>query len=910
MKKKIFYGIGIFFLLLIGAAVALPYLFKDKIIAIIKTEGNKHLNAKLEFSDVNLSLIRSFPDFSLDLYDFSLVGIDEFEGDTLVYIKDFEFTIDLMSVIKGDNINIKSIVMDQPSIMARVLKGGKANWDIAISDEEDAATAEEPTAFKASMKKFEILNGRIIYDDRDGDMYSELNGFTMKANGDFTQDNFILETMTTIEELTYKMDGVKMLNKVNTKFKADIDMDMANMKFTFKENEIQLNQLFLGFDGWMAMPGDDIVMDINWFTKQTDFKNILSLIPAVYATDFENVKTSGKIAMDGYVKGIYNDNAMPGFGLKLLVDNAMFQYPDLPKAVKNININLLVDNKTGIPDHTVIDLKKFYMEMADNPFEMRMKVTTPESDANIDGEMKGKIILSSLRDIIPMDEGESITGTIISDITMKGRMSAIEKEQYDQFNFAGTLVALDMDYKSKDIPYDVYINNAYLNFSPRFVELSKFESKMGKSDINANGRITNFLGYMFNDEVLTGTFNMNSKLMDLNELMADDPNAAPVATPTEEAPMELVEVPDNLNFTLTASIAKILYDNMEMDNVNGALKIADSKIDMRNLRMNMLDGSMVMNGSYSTKNPKQPLVDFAMDVNNFDIQKTVKTFNTVEKMAPVAEKCHGKFSTTMTFNGMLDDKMDPVMNSLNGKGILSTANVIVNNFEPINKMADALKMDNLKKMALNNIKLAFEFKDGKVIVEPFDMKINNITANVGGSTTFDQKIDYTWKLDIPRAEFGGAANQVLTGLVSQANAKGANMSLGDRVNIDIFVGGTVSNPTIKTGLKDAVGNLKDDLKDRAKEELDKKKAEIEAKAREEADKLKKEAEDRARAEAEKLKATGDKVKAEAEAKLKAEQDKLKAEQDRIKAEAEKAKKEAEEKAKKDAMNKLKGLGKP
>jgi hypothetical protein len=900
--KKILLGIGVFVVLLIGAAVALPFIFKDKIIAMIKTEANKNLKATMDFEKFDLTILSSFPDFTLDLYEFSLVGKNEFEGDTLTHIKKFEFTIDLMSVVKGEEIKVKSILLEEPSIMAKVLKDGKANWDIAISDEEKAQEAGEPSKFKASLKRMEIKAGRIIYDDLEGDMYAKMDGFNFKMKGDFTQDNFILETFTTIDALTYKYEGVKLLNKVNTIFKADMDMDMPNMKFTFKDNEVQLNQLFLGFDGWVGMPADDIDMDINWFAKKTAFKNILSLVPAVYTQDFENVKTAGTLALNGHVKGRYNDQSMPGFGLKLLVENAMFQYPDFPKAVTNIHVDLKIDNKDGIPDNTVIDLNRFYMLMADNPVEMKMRITTPESDANIDGVVKAKVLLSSVKDVVPMEEGESMNGTIVADVAMKGKMSSIEKEQYDQFNFEGALTVLDMDYQSKDLPYNVNISKMYLNFSPRYAELSSFESKIGKSDISASGRIDNLLNYFFKDDALTGTLRMNSNLMDLNEFMTEDETAT-AANPAVEEPMTVIEVPGNINFTLTASMAKMIYDNIEMQNVSGAIKIADQKVSMNNLKMNLLDGTMVMNGFYETVDPKSPGISYTLNISNFDIQQTAKTFVTVKKMAPIAEKCFGKFSTSMKIEGKLDEKMEPLMNSLAGGGMLSTAGVIVQNFEPISKMADALKMEQYKKLSLNDVKLEFEFADGRIEIRPFELKIGNTIAKVSGSTGFDQTINYTWNLDIPRSEFGGAANAVLTGLLSQAQTRGANINIGERVKVDVFVEGTVKEPKIRTGLKDAAGNLASDLKDKAKEEFDKKKAELEAKAREEADKLKKEAEDRAKAEVDKLKGEAEKVKAEAEAKLKAEQD-------RLKAEAEKIKKEAEEKAKKEAKDKIKGFIKP
>ena len=902
MKKKILLGLLGFFVLILGAAIALPFIFKDRIISMIKTEANKSMNAVVDFGKVDLTLLSSFPNFTLDLHDFSLVGVDEFKNDTLASINTLGITIDIMSVIKGEKIEIISVLLDQPSIFAKVLKDGKANWDIAA---EEAPTTNEPasesTEFKASLQNYEIINGTIIYDDAEGDMYAALTGFNHKGKGDFTQDNFILETNTTIDEFSYIYEGVKMLNKAKTNFKADLDMDMKNMKFTFKENEVQLNQLFMGFDGWVSMPADDIDMDINFFAKETSFKNILSLVPVVYTKDFESVKTAGTLSLKGYVKGKYNDLTMPGFGIKLLVENAMFQYPDLPKSVNNININLEVDNKTGVPDHSIINLKRFYMEMAENPLEMKMRVTTPVSDPNIDGVMKGKIILSSIKDIIPLEKEESMSGTIVADVTMKGRMSSIEKEQYDQFNLAGTLMAVDMEYKSKELPYDVLVNKAYLNFSPRHIELSAFESKIGKSDIAANGKIVKFMEYMFKDEMLTGTFAMQSRFLDLNEFMDEEGTTTsaasdPAKTTAEEVPMSVIEVPGNINFTFMAAIGKMLYDNLEMEDINGSVKIADKKIDMNNLRMKMLDGVMVMNGSYETKNIAKPGISFALDISNFDIQKTNKTFNSVEILAPVAKNSHGKFSSSMKINGSLDDKMEPVLNTLNGGGKLSTSNVVIQNFAPISKMADALKMEQYKKLALNDVNLSFQFKDGKVTVEPFDMKIGNTNANVSGSTGFDQTINYVWNLDVPRSEFGGAANATLTSLVSQAQSKGANINVGERINVNILVGGTVTQPTIKVGLKESASNLAADIKDKAKAELDKKKAELEAKAREEADKLKKDAEA-------KLKDETGKAKAEAEAKLKAEQEKLRQE-------AERKKKEAEEKAKKEAGKKLKGLIKP
>ncbi|MCB0381690.1 MAG: hypothetical protein KDD24_10570, partial [Flavobacteriales bacterium] len=189
---------------------------------------------------------------------------------------------------------------------------------------------------------------------------------------------------------------------------AAIEADLANSKYTFKDNEFKINELILGMNGWLAMPADDIDMDLTFFAKKTDFKNILSMIPAVYMTDFATVKTDGKLALDGHAKGTYSETKMPAFGMKLIVEKAMFKYPDLPKSVNNINVDLRITNPDGDLDHTIVDLKTFHMEMAGNPIDANLYVKTPISDADIKAGLKANFNLASLKDVMPLEGNDEI----------------------------------------------------------------------------------------------------------------------------------------------------------------------------------------------------------------------------------------------------------------------------------------------------------------------------------------------------------------------------------------------------------------------------------------------------------------------------------------------------------------------
>ncbi len=427
---------GISFLLLIVLIIVLPFIFKDKIIQTVKDEANKSLNAKVDFGDFDISLISSFPDFRFKIKDVKVVGVADFEKDTLAYINELRLDINLMSVIKGEQYKIKEIVLNQPYIYGKVLSDGKANWDIAKAD-TSAVTPEAvdtgATKFALALNKLEITNATIRYDDATMSMVSRLDSFNFLMKGDFTQDIFQMEILSDISKLNFSYGNVAYAKNMKVGMKINMEMDMPNFKFTFKENEFNLNELGLGLDGFISMPKEDIDMDIKFLCKQTEFKSLLSLVPAVYAKDFASIQTSGKLALNGHAKGTYNEKSLPGFGVHLEVKDAMFKYPSLPKSVNNIQINLDVNNPNGNPDATVIDLNKFHVEMAGNPIDMVMHVKTPVSDASIDGMLKGKIVLASMKEFIPLEKGDDLNGTISMNVNMNGRMSMIEQEKYDQF---------------------------------------------------------------------------------------------------------------------------------------------------------------------------------------------------------------------------------------------------------------------------------------------------------------------------------------------------------------------------------------------------------------------------------------------------------------------------------------------
>src|SRR4030042_5643902 len=344
--KKFFKILIIIILILIVVIIVTPVFFKGKILQVAKQQINKKVNAKVEFSNLNLSFIRNFPNASVVLKNVSVVGIDDFASDTLLSLKSFDIRLDVMSAIKMENINIKGILIDNPVVFARVLQDGKANWDIAKAKEEaeeevDTTVSEFTT--KISLKRFEIRDARIKYSDESSNLFASLDHFNFLLKGNLAQDFTSLSIQSASEAVNLIMDGIRYVKDAALVMNINLDADLKNSIYIFKENEVALNDLSLGFNGSVEMPHDsDIVADVNFATRTTDFKSLLSMVPAIYMQDFEDVETSGNLGLNGSIKGVYNAgrNMLPDAMLQIKVQNAMFKYPDLPKSADNIQIDV------------------------------------------------------------------------------------------------------------------------------------------------------------------------------------------------------------------------------------------------------------------------------------------------------------------------------------------------------------------------------------------------------------------------------------------------------------------------------------------------------------------------------------------------------------------------------------------
>jgi hypothetical protein len=881
-KKSLFRRIlkwtGITFLLIIAALIVLPIFFKDELKDFALQEANKFLKADVALGDFDLTFISTFPDMTIRFDDVKITGRDEFEGVELINLKSLEAELGFWSVIGMENIEVYGISLVEPRIDVRVLENGMANYDIVKSEEEIAAEEEEvaeESPFKLSLDHYEIIDGHIRYDDKLGDMYADIVKLNHSGNGDLTADVIDFETKTSMDALTYEMGGVSYLSRVKTDLIINLLMEFkeGSDKFTLKENELKLNSLKLSFDGFYEMLDGYEEMDITLKADQTSFKDLLSLIPAFYHTGYESMVAKGNMSLKGFVKGRMDASNLPAWDFGTSIKGASIAYPDMPS---NIN-NIAVVASSAFPggsnlDKMTIDVDKFHADFVGNTIDANFYMKNPMTDPYLKSKLNANVDLATLDKVMPMEEGEKYNGKLVSDIQFEGRMSTLEKEEYEKFDASGTLALSEFHYESKDLPGAVDVKDMMFEFSPQKLNLANLEGQMGKTDFKMNGDVENYMGYMFRDEPLKGTFDYHSNVLDLDALMpaseTSESTTEASGESTEGAPTiedEPVLVPGNIDFVMNSSIDELIYDGMDIKNVKGKMTIRNEELTLDNLTMNTMEGSVGLSGKYSTQDHKQPKMTFNYSLKDIDINKLSNNFLTIETLAPISKYAQGKISSDFSMTGDLTAGFEPVYNSLNGNGNLFSNRVKIEGYEPLEKLGETLKIKELKEQTIDNLRANFTFADGKVGVKPFTIKMGNIGTEISGTTSFEQDIDYTLQMNIPKEDIPGEILKAAEKAIEQAKQiPGFKMKeLPATIPVTALVTNKVTDPKIKTNMKEKImelgGDIKggvkdliddkvqeakdtinavvDDTKEKAKAELEKQKKQILADAQKQADKV-------------------------------------------------------------------------
>lgn len=799
--KKILIILGSVLALIIILMVAIPVIYKGKIAEIAKRTANKSLNAKVDFTDVDISLFRHFPHLNVSLKNLTVTGIGEFENYRLLQADALSASVNLSSIWK-DNLSVSEIYIDKPVINLKVSKSGKSNWDITKSDSTKVETKKSSTT--VDLEKIHIQDASLIYNDESTPMLFSMDQAIFDLSGKMKGSNSTLDIKGTAANLSFDYSGTNYIKNLKAAVEGQLKADFDKMAFTFLKNQFLINKLPLEADGTFNLGETDYDFDLNFKSLASSLGELLGFVPEKYQSYFKDVKTEGNVSFSGYFKGKYNDKTFPGFNVDIKVADGKLKYPKLPKEINQINVAANISKAQGDMDLTNINLEKFGASLAGNPVEASLHVATPVSDPAVKGNLKGKIDFTELKQAIPMDSLD-LNGLLEAFIDFDGKYSSIEKGQYQDFKTAGNVTLRNFEYGSPAFTQRVKISGAAMNFNPKTVTLTNLTGSMGQSDFSAKGAFSNYWPYVMKKGALNGDLNLNSKYLDFNVLK---PTSQSSAKDTVSQPFE---IPDKINLTINTAINQLVFDKLNISNVTGKAIVKDKKLILDALNMNMLGGSMVMSGEYNTPAKQLPSFNLKMNVKDFDVPTAFRSVSTIRNFVPLAGESTGAFTTNLAINGKIGKGYTPVFTSLNGDGLLSTKNIEIAGATIFKEIAQYFKKDMFNQVKVGDLTTKFKIVDGGLEVSPFTTKLAGQEVTISGKQSASKNLDYRLDFKVNKSDLSQDVNKYI-GFVPGTE----NIGL---IPVGIDINGTFTKPEVKIDMSDARKLVESEFKKKAGTEL-------------------------------------------------------------------------------------------
>ncbi|MGF1555472.1 AsmA-like C-terminal region-containing protein [Paucihalobacter sp.] len=808
--KKILKIVAISLAIIIAVLAVTPYLFKDKLVAIVKKSLNENLNAVVDFESVDLSLLRSFPQANLTINKMTVVNLEPFKGDTLAKVETTALRMSIKELFKGEGeaIAINSISLDDAHLNLISNLEGFVNYDIVKETEQQADGKEESAGLNIALERYEISNSRISYLDQESNMLLNITDFQHNGSGNLTGDTSELDTNS--EALvSFGIGESQYLKNNKVKLKALLGIDFESSTYTFKENTGYINALPIELNGYVQLQDEGQFIDLTFRNPSSSFKDFLAIIPEAYAKNLNDVETTGDFKVNGAIKGLNGDETVPAFNINMASNNASFKYYSLTKSVEDITIDVNVVNESGILADTYVDVNAFNFRIDQDKFNAEAHLKSLTENMLVDAKLNGKINLANLSKVYPIDLDQELSGILTADINSSFDMNAVNNNDYQRIKSSGFMGLTNMVYLPEGFTSTLNIKNAALTFNPSSVNISSFDAVIGETDIKANGTINNFLGFFLSEQDLKGVFNIDSnKFVVSDVLVPETETGSDVNTNVEPT-----KIPGFLDCTINAKANFVVYDNLTLENVSGQLVIKDQKATLNNMTSSLFDGLIAFNGSISTAS-EVPVFDMDLNLQNIDISKSFVGLELLQNLAPIAKALTGKLNSSLKLSGDLSSDFTPNLRSLTGNFLANilTANLNVKDNNALSLIDNQLKFLDFDKLNLKDSKIDMNFKDGIVNIRPFNLKYQDIDINFTGGHSFSNALDYKATFNVPAKYLGSE----IASLMAQLKSSGT-----ENITVPVVASftGELLKPKVSTDLVSSVSNLTKQLVEIKKQEL-------------------------------------------------------------------------------------------
>lgn len=487
-----------------------------------------------------------------------------------------------------------------------------------------------------------------------------------------------------------------------------------------------------------------------------DLKSKLALAKFSKSIGIKGLDFKGNLTASVKSNGEYNaeKKLFPITAGTINLQNGELKTEYYPNPITDIKFLASVKNETGNFKDVNIQLMPASFIFEGKPVYVKALLSNFD-DVNYDIVAKGELDVARIYKVF-MQKGLDVTGYAKADFSFKGKQSYATTGQISKLQNKGNLILRDIKTTSELFPKPFFIKEGVFAFNQDKMNFDEFSVNYGKSDFAMKGHLQNVINFILEKKaILKGNFTINSNSLLADEFMAQNSAVTGKMNDKSEVSKEaktdpgVILLPENFNISLLANAKKVEYDGLVLNNVLGNVAVRNGKLLFEKIGFDIIDCNVGINGFYDDLNPNKATFDIRFVAKNFNVKRAYKEIKMFRELASAAEKAEGIISLDYSVKGILNEEMQPVYPSLEGKGVVSISKVKVNGLKLFGQLSEKTDFESINNPDLSQVDIKSSIKNNIITVEETKMKIALFRLRIRGETSFDGRLNLRIRVGLP-----------------------------------------------------------------------------------------------------------------------------------------------------------------
>lgn len=805
--KSIVIGLilGLVFLLLL--TVTISYFYEDQVSQFLIEELNEYILAEVEVEDMNFSLLKKFPNASLEFKNVlahSKKGfyhqIQGFNADTLFFAKSIYVQINLIDLL-SKNYKINSIHFDQGKINLFIDHLGDANYIFW-----NKKTNSEETEFKLELNEVKITRSELLFcnDATKFIVKSKLN--KVDFEGDFSNQNYIMKIKSDLFINQLNIENSDYI--LNKKAKANLELDIINKLVSIKNGDLNLDNLKFNINGNIEN-SENRKIDLLISGKNLNLKKFINNLPPKIRAQFPNiVGQKGEATLSLNISGENTKTNRSHIDAMFLLND--IQLFDMEREIRLSNVYIdgeFTNGSQNASQTSKLTFKSFNANIESNSFSGKFEVSNFKNP-QIKVDLLSEIYFDEIKEIFQIDTLELFKGTAEAQLKYNGSYN-----EFRTFSFR--------DLFTKDYSVNLKINNGELKVKNSPVELTEISGnielnktlytdslyfKVQNSDFLIRGRVSKLFEYFDEKDIFNINASVYSRKLKMDEL-------ALLFKSNNDQSSESYNFPEKIALQLRLNIENFEAGKFFATDIKGNLNYKPKMFSLHEISFNSMNGNIKAGGVIIQKLDQNFVVKTQSKLTNINMNKLFYSFNNFGQTFISSQNLEGNLTGDVFFSSEWSNKIIMDKKTVRSESDIIITNGELNNFEPMLGLSRFIDIDELKKVKFSTLKNKITINNEIVYIPQMDIESSAINLTASGIHKFSNEYEYHVKILL---------SDLLSGKMKKSNRKkqaNENIEEDDEGKLTLFflIAGENDKSSVKYDRKAARNERKSNMKSDRKE---------------------------------------------------------------------------------------------